>query len=373
MAGLLKGVPVIVQQGGTYSGKTFNILIALHQYLNVQRKNDRLVVSIVSCTVPHLKRGALRDFSEICAHLGGLDSWQKTDNTFKLGNSLIEFFSADDDGKVRGGKRDVLFVNEGNLINHERYRQLAIRTRQTVIIDYNPVAEFWCHEHVLKRKDILFKRSTYRDNPATPQKVIDDIERLKEVDDQLYRVYALGLTGRIQGLVFERIELVNDFPDNAKKQCYGLDFGFTNDPTALVRFGELHGEIYADEVLYETGLTNQDISEKMRAAGIRKNAEIYADSAEPKSIEELRREGWNVRPARKGSDSIRYGINLLKQRKINITKRSTNMDKERRNYRWKEDRDGRPLDKPVDAYNHALDALRYAAVMKLRPGSLSFA
>lgn len=374
MAGLIAGVPVIVQQGGTYSGKTFNILAALHQYVTIESEKP-VEVSIVSCTVPHLKRGALRDFSNICMHLGGIETWRKSDNVFEMGKrpGFIEFFSADDDGKVRGGKRDILFVNEGNLINHERYRQLALRTRRTVIIDYNPVAEYWCHEHVLNRSDVLFKRSTYKDNPATPQKVIDDIERLKGIDEQLYRVYALGLTGRIKGLIFDKVELTDVFPAECKKQCYGLDFGFSNDPTAIVRFGELHGEIYTDEILYETGLTNQDISKRMKAAGLSRNDEIFADSAEPKSIEELRREGWNIRPTQKGPDSIRYGINLLKQYKINITKRSTNMDKERRNYRWKKDRDGKTLGVPVDAFNHALDALRYAATKKLKPASLRFA
>lgn len=373
IAGLIRKMPVIVHQGGTYSGKTFSILAAIHQYLDVEREGERLVTSVVSCTMPHLKRGALRDFQEITQHLGGFGSWQKSDNIFRIGGGIIEFFSADDDGKVRGGKRDILFVNEGNLINYERYRQLAMRTRQTVIIDYNPVAEFWCHEHILKRQDILFKRSTYLDNPATPKKVIDDIERLKDIDPELYRIYALGLTGNIQGLIYSNFELVNEFPAECKRVCYGLDFGFSNDPTALVKFGYLHGEIFAEELIYETGLTNQDIARKFRELNIYQGAEIFADSAEPKSIEEIRREGFNIRPAQKGPDSIRHGINLIKQHKVNLTKSSTNMDKERRNYRWKEDRDGNATDKPIDAFNHGLDALRYAATMKLRPGGLSFA
>lgn len=372
MAGLLKGVPVIVHQGGTYSGKTFNILSALHQYLEVENPDSRLLASVVSCTMPHLKRGALRDWEYICSYLGGLETWNKTDHIFKIGSSKVEFFSADDDGKVRGGKRDVLFVNEGNLINFERYRQLAIRTRATVIIDYNPVSEFWCHEHVLKQPGVLFKRSTYLDNPTTPDKVRRDIERLKDIDEQLYRVYALGLTGSVQGLIFTNTGLVDSFPQDAKKQCYGLDFGFTNDPTALVRFGELHGELWGEELIYETGLTNQDISAKLKALGIKRTDEIFAESAEPKSIEELRREKWNVKPAKKGQDSVRHGIDVLKQYKINITKASTNFDKERRNYRWKTDKDGNSLNIPIDLFNHCWDAFRYAATMKLAGGLLKF-
>lgn len=373
MAGLLAGVPVIVHQGGTYSGKTFSVLAAVHQYLAIERARSKMIASIVSCTIPHLKRGALRDWTTICDACGGLDTWQRSDNLFTIGSSLVEFFSADDDGKVRGGKRDILFVNEGNLINFERYRQLAFRTRATVIIDYNPVSEFWLHEHIIRQPGVLFKRSTYHDNPTTPQKVKDDVERLKDIDEQLYRVYALGLTGRIQGLIYPHVELVDAFPDEARKTCYGLDFGFTNDPTALVRFGEHSGAIYADELIYETGMTNQDISRRMKDLGIRRDDEIFADAAEPKSIEELRRDGWNVRAAKKGPDSVRHGILLLKERPLRLTKRSVNMDKERRNYRYKTDKDGRSLNEPIDLFNHGMDALRYAASMKLTPGALRFA
>lgn len=373
MTALVTGVPVLVHQGGAYSGKTYNILVSLHQYLSQEVRDRRMIVSVVACTFPHLRRGALRDFIDICGHLGGLDTYNKGESTFQIGASTVEFFSADNDGKVRGSKRDLLFINEANLINFERYRQLAMRTRQTVIIDYNPVAEFWCHEHIIPRPDTVFKRTTYLDNPVVPDKVKQDIERLKDVDEQLYRVYALGLTGQASGVIYTNVELVDEFPDEAKKVCLGLDFGFSADPCALVLFGELHGEIYAEELLYETGLTNQDLSRRLRELGVSRNIEIFADSAEPKSIEEIRREGWNIRPAIKGADSVRHGIQLLRERKINITKSSLNLDKERRNYTWKTSPDGNPLPVPVDAFNHALDALRYAASAKLTKGFLRLA
>jgi phage terminase large subunit len=364
LGGLTTGEKLIIQQGGTSSGKTFGVLVAL--YLYAMNSEKSLVISVVGCTVPHLKRGALRQFEEITEKLGGVKNYNRTDKIFQIGNSMVEFFSADDNDKVRGSKRDVLFVNEANLLNYERYRQLAIRTDKVEIIDFNPVGEFWLHEKILPFQKYLFKRTTYQDNPAVGEKVIADIERLKHSDPQLYRIYAEGKTGKIQGLVFPDVKTVDDFPKEAKKIAYGLDFGFTNDPTALIRAGVLHGGLFVEELIYETGLTNQDISKELERLGVRRSAEIFADAAEPKSIEELRREGWNVRAAKKGKDSILYGINLLKQYQKNFTVSSVNLLKEARSYKWKEDRDGKSLNMPIDDYNHAFDALRYYAVMKLK-------
>lgn len=366
--GIIDRLPIIVQQGGTYSGKTYNILLALVVF--AKYATEHILISVISCTVPHLKRGALRDFNDIlergCIH----HTWNKSDNIFVIGKCTIEFFSADDDGKVRGGKRDILFINECNLINFERYQQLSIRTRQTVILDYNPVSEFWIHEHVLSRTDILFKRTTYKDNPKVPEKVVREIEALKNVDEQLYRVYALGLTGFITGLIFTNVEYVDQIPEGAKRRGFGLDWGFTNDPSTVIEFAQTSSGIFLNELMYETGLTNDDISGRLLEIGIKKTDEIIADSAEPKSIEDLRRKGWNIWPAVKGADSVKFGIDTLKEQKIHITKNSINMAKEQRNYRWKIDANGKTLNVPIDAFNHCWDASRYIAVWKLKGSRL---
>ena len=365
--GLKHRSPLIIQQGGTYSGKTYSILLCLVSFLSQSKKP--LTVSVVSCTFPHLKRGALRDFADIAEKVGELTEWNKTDCTGKIGNSTIEFFSADNDGKVRGSKRDILFINEANLINYERYRQLSLRTRQTTILDYNPVSEFWLHSEVfpaLREQDYIFRRTTYLDNPRTPEKVMRDIESLKKTNEQLYNVYALGKTGYATGLIFPNITLVDTFPDEAKKQAYGLDFGFTNDPTAVIRMGIIHGQLYLKEMLYETGLTNPDISERLKQLGISKKAEIVADAAEPKSIEELRRMGWNIWPGTK--KEIKYGIDLMQRFNLCVTKDSLNLIKEFRNYAWKVDANNAPLNIPGDSWNHGIDAVRYSLIHKLSGG-----
>lgn len=366
MSGLLNDTPVIVQQGGTFSGKTFGVLLSI--YLCASMAKEPVVISIVGCTLPHLKRGALRDFVGICEELGGIESWNKTENTFTIGRATIEFFPADNNDKVRGGKRDYLFINEGNLINYERARQLMLRTKATAIIDYNPVSAFWVHAKILNRPDILFKRTTWKDNPSTPEKVIKDLARLKETDPMMYQVYAEGRTGRVQGVIFTNVEYAADpFPKAAQRRSYGLDFGFSNDPTALVRFGTLSGKIHVEELIYETGLTNADIARKLKDMRISRSEEIIADSAEPKSIATLRRAGYNVRPSVKGPDSIRAGIALLKSWPIVVHTPCANLRREFDNYRWKEDNEGNYTARPIDDHNHALDALRYIASAKLRP------
>lgn len=368
MAGLISGKPLIIQQGGTSSGKTYSIILALVTYLS---QNQNLTCSVVSCTFPHLKRGAIRDFAGITGAIGGLQKWNQTDCVGQINGNTIEFFSADNDGKVRGGKRDILFINEANLINYERYRQLSIRTGKTVIIDFNPVSEFWLHTDVIpaaSANDMIFRRTTYRDNPRVPEKIIREIEALKITNEQLYRVYGLGLTGNVTGLVFPSFTLVDSFPAEAKKQCYGLDFGFTNDPTAIIRIGFLSGNLYLDEVVYDYGLTNPDISERMKQAGINKRDEIVADAAEPKSIEELRRMGWNIRPGTKRE--INYGIDIMKRYPLCVTKRSLSLAKELRNYSWRVDSAGRSLNVPIDAFNHGIDSARYAVIEKSSPAGL---
>lgn len=362
-AALYSNASLLIHQGGTYSGKTFGIVLALFLYLRATSAS--LIVSVVSCTVPHLKRGALRDFENISAVVAGVTSANKTDHIYRVGNSIIEFFSADDDGKVRGGKRDILFVNEANLISHERYRQLALRTNRLAIIDYNPVAAFWAHNEYIGRRDVVFKRTTYKDNPSTPEKIKKELEILKETDPDFYRIYGEGYTGAIKGLVFPRTKTAPVFPADVQRFAYGLDFGYSQDVTALVALGTFRGELYGKELIYEVGLDNFELRDRFAELKVSKKTLIWADAADPKSIAELRKFGYNVKAAKKGPDSIKFGIGLLKRYPINLTFDSTNWRKEAINYKWATDKDGKELNVPVDAFNHCWDAARYWAIESL--------
>lgn len=355
--------PLIVQQGGTSSGKTFGVLLSLLLYLEAVK--DSLVVSVVGMSVPHLKTGALRDWNTICQMLGRDYEENKTDKQFKVNNSVLEFISLDNPKKAHGGKRDICFVNECNYISFETYTQLDLRTDRTMILDYNPSSEFWLHEKIFPNKDFKFKRTTYADNPSVSKKKRKSIEGLRLLNDNLYRVYAEGKTGRLEGLIFENIHIVDRFPTNCKYFGYGQDYGFTNDPTTLIKCGVLHGEIYLEEMIFETGLTNPDISTRQLGLGVSKYDIIVGDSAEPKTIKELEDLGWNMESAVKGADSIIHGIQKLQSySKINIVKSSVNLIKESKSYCWIKKGEIH-LNKPIDKFNHCWDAVRYWASVVL--------
>lgn len=356
---------VRINQGGTSSGKTYAILQAIFMML-VEKKR---IATVAGQDIPNLKKGAMRDFEErILAEnpffADFIDGHNKTDRLFRLKNgSILEFNSYSDAQDAKNGKRDILFVNEANGVPYAVYQQLAMRTNEVIFIDYNPTNTFWVHENLIGLPDTVVFYSNFTHNQFADPEVVKHVRGYKERDPESWRVYGLGKTGNIHGLVFRNVNWMPEFPANARKQCYGLDFGFTNDPTALVRLGELHGEVYGEEMIYRLGMTNQDISREMAALGISKHAEIYADSAEPKSIAELRAEGWNVMPATKGADSVNHGLSIMKAYNWNITATSTNWKKEQANYKWQE-KDGISLNKPVDNFNHLWDAARYAFVMK---------
>lgn len=374
LAALHSNTSTLIHQGGTSSGKTFGILLALFVFL--KDYPERLIVSVVSCTYPHLKRGALRDFETITGILAGLTYSNRTEHTYRVGNSVIEFFSADDDGKVRGGKRDILFVNEANLIPFERYRQLALRTSRISIIDFNPVAHFWAHTEFIGRPGAVFKRTTYRDNPATPEKIVKELEALAITDPDFYRIYGMGYTGAIKGLVFPRIKTVSRFPEDPERFGYGLDFGYSQDVTALVQLGTARGELWGKQLLYERGLDNFDLRDRLKELQISRKSTIWADAADPKSIAELRKFGYNVRAAKKGPDSIKFGIGILKRYPINLTFDSPDWIEEGLKYKWATDKDGNTLPNPVDIYNHCWDAARYWAIESLpdiKPRAAKFA
>jgi phage terminase large subunit len=357
---------VIVNQGGTSSGKTYSILQVL--CLKAIAENDQ-VISVVGQDVPNLKSGALRDMQTIVASSPDIQSWIKGYNasdriyTFHNG-SIIEFKSYQDSQDAKSGKRDYFFLNEANGISYEIYSELAMRTKKQVFIDYNPNARFWVHDKLIGKEGVDLIISDHRHNPFLPDIIRKKIEAIRSEDEELWKVYARGMTGKIEGLIYRNWGTIGTIPSDAQLIGAGLDFGFTNDPSAMVMVYRYNGELIIDEVMYHKGLTNQDISQFFTQSGIDRSVNIVADSAEPKSIEELRRMGWRIEGANKGKDSILNGIDILKRFRFNVTNRSSNILKELNAYKWKE-KDGNATNVPIDSFNHGMDALRYFALNKL--------
>jgi phage terminase large subunit len=357
---------VVVNQGGTSSGKTYSILQVL--CLKAIEQPDQ-VISVVGQDVPNLKSGALRDMQSIVASSTDIQSWIKgynaSDRIFTFHNgSIMEFKSYQDSQDAKSGKRDYFFLNEANGISFEIYSELAMRTKKKVYIDYNPNARFWVHDKLIGKEGTELIISDHRHNPFLPDIIRKKIEALREDDEELWKVYARGVTGKIEGLIYRNWGTIGTIPTEAQLIGMGLDFGFTNDPTACVMVYRYNGELIIDELLYLKGYTNQDIAQYFTQSGINKSVSIIADSAEPKSIEELRRMGWRVEGANKGKDSILNGIDILKRFRFSVTSRSSNLIKELNAYKWKE-KDGNATNVPIDSFNHGMDALRYLALNKL--------
>ena len=360
----------VINIGGSRSTKTYSILQLL--IVKALESTEPLVISIVRKSLPSLRISVMRDFFNILKQLDlyNEELHNKTENTYQLNNSLIEFFSIDDAQKRRGTKRDILFVNEANEITYEDFFQLNIRTTTQVFFDFNPSETFWYNDQIQTRDDITIIHSTYKDNPYLNDDQIKEIERLQHTDLQYYQIYALGEFAGAIDRIYSYTPL-DDIPVDrgAKLVALGLDFGYTNDPTTLVEVWRQGDNIYLNELIYQTGLTNSDIGDLMSEYGVDRTIEIIADSAEPKSIEELRRYGFNIKPATKGPDSIKNGIDILKRNRLFVTKQSTNLIKELNNYKWITDKNGNKLNKPVDMFNHALDAVRYVALNKMKQGN----
>jgi phage terminase large subunit len=362
---------VVVNQGGTSSGKTFAIQQVLFA---IACENAGQVITIAGQDIPNLKAGAMRDAQTIVNqsdHIQGMiRAFNKSDRVYEFHNgSIIEFKSYDDAQDAKSGKRDYLFVNEANGFSWDVYNELALRTRKRIFLDYNPNASFWVHDKLLGKEDVQLLISDHRHNPFLDDSIHEKIEKIRDEDEEQWKVYARGLTGKVTGLVFTNWLLCDAIPLQARRLAYGLDFGYTNDQTGLLEVYLQNGELWVNELLYETSLTNQDINKRMQAAGMSKNTEIVADSAEPKSIEELRRLGWNMTGAKKGGDSILNSIDILRRYRINVTRSSTNLRKELGRYQWKTDASGRPLNVPTDTWNHLIDPLRYVALNKLQISS----
>lgn len=374
---LRKRVRII--QGGTSSSKTFSIIPLLIDYAIAKPKSE---ISIVSESIPHLRRGALKDFIKIMdwTHIFREEQFNRSTLRYDFTNgSYIEFFSADQSDKLRGARRDVLFVNECNNITFESYHQLAIRTRRFIYLDYNPTSEFWVHKELLSDKDAEMIILTYKDNEALDSELVKEIEKARErAKESTYwanwwKVYGLGQIGVIDGVIFSNWQIVKQIPDDAELLGYGLDFGFTNDPSALISVYKFNSELYIKELIYQTRLTNNDIVQRMIELGVDKYKDIIADSAEPKSIEDIYRGGFrNIYGAKKGADSIRNSIDKLQRYKINITENSTNLIKEFRGYVWTKDKNGNQTGEPIGINDHGIAALRYFALNKLDQTRITF-
>ena len=361
---------ICVLQGGTRSGKTYSILLALIEFA-YKNKGKGLYITIARKTFPSLRGTSMRDFFDILKNenLYSEAHHNKSSALYELYGNYFEFISVDQPARVRGRKRDILFMNECNEFSFDEYTQLALRTTFKIIIDFNPSDEYhWLYTQIIDadRDDVDFHISTYKDNPFLEESTITEIERLKEVDENLWRVFGCGMRGVATETIFPSFSIIDKVPENAKAVALGLDFGFSADPTSLVKIYKHDLDLYIDELLYEKGLTNQDIANKIKHLGIDRSIEIFADSSEPKSIEEIfRMGGINIKGAKKGPDSVRIGIDVMRRHKLNITQRSVNAIKEFRNYKWIKDKNNEITNKPIDAYNHSIDAVRYVCLNKL--------
>lgn len=346
---------IIVNQGGTRSSKTYSI--AQYFILKLLQETGK-VLTITRKTMPSLKQSVMRDFYQILSDSGIYDeaSQNKSDHTYKLNGNLVEFVSLDQPQKKRGTKRDYLWMNEANEFTEEDFLQLILRTSEKIILDYNPSDEFhWIYDKILPRNDCTFIQSTYKDNTFLPKETIEEIERLKDTDENYWKIYGLGERGHLEGLIFTNWSEAN-FPDEGG-HIYGLDFGF-NNPTALTKVLIKEKNCYVDQVIYQSHLTNQQLIDMMKSIGVESYARIYCDAAEPQRIEELRQAGFHVMSADK---SVMDGIDRLKRMKIIVSPRSNDLKKELRSYVWQKDKLGRVVDKePVKFNDHAIDSMRYA-------------
>lgn len=346
-----------VIQGGSSAGKTIAILLILIEL--AQLKKGTMIISVVSETIPHLKRGGIRDFLSIMQeHDYYKDAnWNRTDYiyTFETGNK-IEFFSADTPDKVRGPRRNILFINECNNISYETYTQLAIRTSGDIYLDYNPVAEFWVHEEIIPNKDHDFIILTYKDNEALAPAIVEEIESRKG-NRNFWQIYGLGLLGEMEGKIYKNWKIIGEIPHEARLERRGLDYGYSNDESAIIDIYYFNGGYILNEICFRKGLSNRQLADIILAQD--SDVLVIADSAEPKSIAEMASYGINIVGAPKGKDSVRQGIQFVQDQKISVTKWSVNLIKDYRNYLWKTDKNGKVLKEPEHHFSNSMDASRY--------------
>ena len=353
--------------GGSSAGKTYSIIPIL---IDKAIRNPNLTISIVSESIPHLRKGAMKDFLSIMKETNryNRNQWNITNSVYTFTNgSTIEFFSVENEQSVRGPRRTDLYINECNKITFEVYNQLAMRTSGDIYLDYNPSHRFWVDD-IMDQDNIEKLTLTYKDNEALPKTVVEFLEshiKLAETSDywkNWCNVYLYGLPGSLEGVIFNNWKTIDTIPDEATLLGYGLDFGFTNDPTACVGLYKYEGKLLLDEVIYGKGLLNSEIAAILKEEP---RADIYADSAEPKSIQEIKNYSLPIFPAKKGADSIMAGIALVQEYEMLVTKKSNNLIRELENYSWKTDANGNATNSPIDTYNHIIDGLRYIVTAKM--------
>jgi len=357
-----------VVKGGTSAGKTICILLILIDYAI---RNEGKEISVVSESIPHLRRGAFKDFCQLLKGLGRYNDSQLNKSVLKYtftNNSYIEFFSTDQSDKLRGARRTDLYINECNNVPFDAYNQLAVRTSGNIWLDYNPSSLFWVDKEIIGQEDADYVTLTYKDNEVLDQTIVKEIEKAKEKGKtstywaNWWRVYGLGETGSLEGVCIPDWKEIDNLPQEARLLAHGIDFGYT-DPTVVISLYKWNNAYIADEVFYKSNTVLRDLSLFLRQNNIKEN--LIADSAEPKSIETLRRDGHNIYPCTKGRDSVNFGINLINQNEIYITSRSKNLKRELQGYIWAKDKDGNTLNKPSGEHPDCIDSLRYVLTDQL--------
>lgn len=364
-AAMKAGFTTVSLQGSSRSAKTWSVV----QFLCIYCFNNAgTTVSIIRAGMPSIKRTVYRDFKNVMLSLGWWNDklMNRSEYVYTFPNgSWIEFFSTDNEQKVRGSKRKILFVNEANELSFIEWQQLQMRTTEFSILDYNPSfsEEHWINQ-VNEEKNTYWFISTYKDNPFLEQKVIDEIESLKWKNPSLWRIYGLGQRAIVEGLVFENVVVSDYIPVEARRRkWYGIDLGYTNDPTAIVMVCVYGNDMYIDEVCYQTKMLSDDIIKACK--DVRDAPEFICESADPRLIDEIYNAGIDIKAVQKFPGSIKAGIMKMQQYKIHITSRSTNIRKEFKNYTWRQDKEGKWLNEPIDCYNHAIDACRYVVLQKI--------
>ena len=365
---LLNDDRIAILQGGTRSGKSYS---AIQFFITKAIEEPGVLISIVRKSFPSLRISALRDFKSIMKGWGLWedDNWYASENSYTFDNgSSIEFLSVQDSERRKGTKREYLFIDEANELNYEDYFQLSIRTTQKIVLAYNPSfpTNHWIFQQVLTHPEAQRYITTFKDNPFLDDTLVKEIERLEHTSPSYWKVYGLGLEGVVEGLIFDNVEVVDIIPEESELMGYGIDFGYSNDPTALVALWKTPEGILFDEIVYMKSLLSNQISNFIKAAYNQwGKKEVIADSSDPRLIEEIFRNGINIKPAVKGPNSILAGIDIMKQHKIFITKKSENIIDEFYSYTYKKDKNEEFINEPVDTNNHAIDACRYISAFKL--------
>lgn len=359
------GFTTVSLQGSSRSSKTYSII----QWLCMQcHEAPNTTVSIIRATMPSIRRTVYRDFKEIMYNFGWWEdkSMNKSEFFYEFSNgSWLEFFSADNEQKLRGSKRKILFVNEANELSFIEWQQLQMRTTEFSILDYNPSfsEDHWINQ-VNEEKGTYWFISTYKDNPFLEDKVVQEIESLKWKNPTLWRIYGLGLQAVVEGLVFENVVIDDYIPAEAQRHRWvGMDFGYAQDPTAIVFVYLLGNDLFVDEVCYQTKMLADDIIRVLKE--IKGSPEIISESADPRLIDEIYNAGLDIKAVTKFPGSIKAGIMKMQSYRIHITRRSTNLRKEFSNYTWRQDKEGKWLNEPIDVYNHGIDSIRYCILEKV--------